>query len=319
MTGAEGHTVPTPTPDSFRSLGFGDVLERVFKICWQNAKSFSIVIALLVVPPNILFILAIAQLPTELFEPAQSGPFAQTPPGYSFDPGDLLVPGIVALVGFVLAVIGWACATAACYFIVESAYAGISTEWKRCLRAGAKRILSILWLAILTGLLLFLVFAVIFAPGLVAVIIARDFSSILLLILMFLLGLGALLALWVYWAPAPAVVITERIGGSKALRRSFQLVRGNFWWIAGVLFVMLVTGWVLGSLFSVPASLMSFAAGAVNPVLDLAVQLGAGTLSVFITLPLQVAVTALLYIDARVRKEAYTPVLLRSELQNSLR
>ena len=314
----ESNEISAPT-DIFQPLGFGNMLERVFKICWQNARSFLIVVGLLVVPPNILFAVAFSQLPPELFElQTETGPFAQSTPGYIPDPSELVVPGVIGLVALVLAMIGWAAATGAGYFIAESAHAGAPVEWRVGLKVGLRRLLSILWLAILTGFLMLLVFGVIFAPGLVAVIAVQDVSSILVVILMFLLALGSILCLWVFWAPAPAALITERIRGSKALRRSYRLVKDNFWWTAAVLFVMFAAAWFIGSIITGPTSILSLT-GAGNPSLILSLSMAANIISMFVTLPLQVTVTALVYIDARVRKENLTPQLLREELQNSLR
>lgn len=318
MTDPGGNNDLTAAPDIFQPLGFGNILERVFKICWQNARSFLIVVGLLVVPPNVLFVLAFLQLPPELLQQTQSDPFASTTPEFGFNPAELVVPGALILVSIVLAIIGWAAAAGAGCFIAESAHAGAPTDWRASLKVGGRRLLSVMWITILTGLLLLVVFGVIFAPGLVAVIAVQDVSSILLVILMFILGLGSMLSLYVFIAPAPAVAVTEGIGGSKALRRSYRLVKGNFFWIAAVLFVMLAAGWFIGSIFTGPASVMSFT-GAGNPTMNLSVSMVANVLSMFVTLPLQVTVLALLYVDARVRKENLTPQLLRDELQNSLR
>ena len=67
--------------------------------------------------------------------------------------------------------------------------------------------------------------------------ITKLFGTSLLVLLTIILGLGALvipgIALIIYFLFAPAVVVEENIGYRAAMKRSYQLVKGNWWYILG--------------------------------------------------------------------------------------
>jgi hypothetical protein len=307
----------TRTEDFFKPLGFGDLLERAFRICWQNAKSFVVVVAALVVPPNILFVVALALLPPEIFVQDPNNPILVDPT--SIETERFLLPLILAAVALVTAMIGWAAANAAAFYIAAGAHVGQPVPLKRALKAGLRRLHSVLWVLILSGLLPFLAFALVFAPGLVSVLIVQDVSSFIVFFVMILLAVASAVTLWVLLALSIPTLVAEGTRGTTALRRSYRLVKSNFWWTAGVILVTAVAGWLVGSILSVPAGLGSMAFLGDNPALDLSVRTAANLLSIFVTIPLQITVTALVYIDARAREEGLTPEGVREELHNSLR
>ncbi|MEA2447946.1 MAG: hypothetical protein QOK47_1583, partial [Actinomycetota bacterium] len=183
----------TPTENFFRPLGFGDLLERAFKLGWQNKKAFALIIAVLVIPPNVLLVIALQFLPPELSE---FGP-GSTPFDGSLDPSSFGLPGILALIALIALIIGSAAANGAGYLVAANAHAGAPVTPKVALKSGLRRVPSVLWVLILSGLLPLLVFALVFAPGFVAVLITQDASSILLLLVMTVLAVGASVALWV--------------------------------------------------------------------------------------------------------------------------
>lgn len=318
MTEPGVDVTPAPEDTSFKPLGFGDILERAFKICWQNKKAFATVIGVFVIPPNILFVIALALLPPELF-PAMNNPLLRDPPALDIDPEALVGPALMGFAALVLAMIGWAAANGAGYFVAAGAHAGEHLGPKVVLKAGLRKLHSVLWILILSGLLPFLTFALVFAPGLVAVIIVQDLSSFLLLFVMTVLAVGASVALWILFSLSVPTVIAEKIKGTTALRRSSRLVKRNFWWTAGVVLASSVAGWIIGSLITAPVAIGSMSAFSDMPALDLSVRTTVNMLSIFITLPFQVTVIALLYIDARFKDEVLTPEQLRTELHNSLR
>jgi hypothetical protein len=115
------------------------------------------------------------------------------------------------------------------------------------------------------------------------------------------------------------VVITEDVRGTKALRRSYELVKGKFWWIGAVLLIAMIAGSIAGSIFTVPVAVASFAAFRDNIFLDVVVRTLANILALLVTFPLQIATIGLLYVDARVRKEGLTREQLTTEIQSSIR
>jgi hypothetical protein len=121
------------------------------------------------------------------------------------------------------------------------------------------------------------------------------------------------------WVLAPVVVMSEPARGTKALRRSFRLVKGKVLWIGAVVFVAFMAQWTIGSVFTIPGALLP-----VDPFTPafrnlLLVQMILGILPAFVYVPIQATVNALLYVDARVRKEGLTREAFVEEIQSSLR
>ncbi|MFF9842006.1 oxidoreductase [Streptomyces sp. NPDC013740] len=132
--------------------------------------------------------------------------------------------------------------------------------------------------------------------------------------------------LWVKFSLAPAAAVIEGSGALAALRRSAALVRGSWWRVFGCTIAMgaivAVVSWavqqVLSILAWIPMSTMSFDPGD-SPGAFLASMSGLmafvliGSFAVQAVLaPLQPLLSALLYVDQRIRKENLGPVLARA-------
>ncbi|MEU6932048.1 oxidoreductase [Streptomyces sp. NPDC046374] len=132
--------------------------------------------------------------------------------------------------------------------------------------------------------------------------------------------------LWVKFSLAPAAAVIEGASPMAALRRSADLVRGSWWRICGCTLaagaiVALVSG-AIQQVFSIlawiPMSTLTFDADA-SPGDFIASMTGAmgialigGTASQALLAPLQPLVSALLYVDQRIRKENLGPVLAQT-------
>ena len=123
-------------------------------------------------------------------------------------------------------------------------------------------------------------------------------------------GVGAVVYLWVMFSLSTPVVVLERQGAVGALRRSAGLVRRSFWRTFGILLLTaLIVGMVASALqlpFMLVASGGDLLTGGSDPFSfrTQAIQ-GIGTiLGSTITMPLSAAVTVLLYVDLRMRREA---------------
>lgn len=147
-----------------------------------------------------------------------------------------------------------------------------------------------------------------------------------------LLLLGALatvplaLWLWVKFSLAPAVAVIEGAGAVGALRRSAGLVRGSWWRIFGCTIaaaaIVAVVGWAIQQVFSIlawiPMSTMDFdAEGSPSEIIaSMSAVMGfvlVGSIaSQAVLAPLQPLVSALLYVDQRMRQENLGPVLART-------
>lgn len=115
------------------------------------------------------------------------------------------------------------------------------------------------------------------------------------------------LFLWIFvrWSVAVPALLAEGIGPIRAIQRSWELTRDNWWRLFGILLVVyllaLVASTVLGT-FALPiAILVPF----VSPTIRGAIALTASTLGSALVTPIQFLCIVLLYFDLRIRKESF--------------
>ncbi|WP_219464251.1 glycerophosphoryl diester phosphodiesterase membrane domain-containing protein [Nonomuraea rhizosphaerae] len=119
---------------------------------------------------------------------------------------------------------------------------------------------------------------------------------------------------------APAVVLEGR-GAIDALKRSWNLVSGDFWRVLGILILtQLLVGFIAGFLeipFSLAGTFLGIlGAGSVGSAVVATVLIAiGGTLGAMITYPFQAGVAGLLYADRRMRSEAFDLVLQTAAIE----
>jgi hypothetical protein len=125
-----------------------------------------------------------------------------------------------------------------------------------------------------------------------------------------LLSFGTVVLLvfaYVRLAVASPALVMERLGPIAALGRSWGLVRGSWWRVAGVLLLSAVITNLLTAIVTVPVTTVAGVLSGFNGDWGLTSILAAGVatlLAGIITLPFSAAVTGLLYTDLRMRREA---------------
>ncbi|MEV0628128.1 glycerophosphoryl diester phosphodiesterase membrane domain-containing protein [Nonomuraea wenchangensis] len=119
---------------------------------------------------------------------------------------------------------------------------------------------------------------------------------------------------------SPAVVLEGR-GPIDAMRRSWQLVTGDFWRVFGILLLTsLLVGLVAGVLsfpFTIAGTLFGMlgAGSMVNAVVSAVLIAIGGTLAAMFTYPFEAGVSGLLYADRRMRSEAFDLVLQTAAIE----
>ncbi|MBU4250477.1 MAG: glycerophosphoryl diester phosphodiesterase membrane domain-containing protein [Actinobacteria bacterium] len=104
----------------------------------------------------------------------------------------------------------------------------------------------------------------------------------------------------------PPAIAIEKLGPLRAIRRSWELTRGQFWRLFGIyllssLLISMATNMV-STVFSFAALMVSVA----NQEVGLVAAMVASTVAtVVLSLPLTTAVVTLLYVDTRIRHEGY--------------
>ncbi len=174
------------------------------------------------------------------------------------------------------------------------------------------RLLPAVGLALLTGAALIGVVVAVLTPGIVVVAAGQTGAGVLLLLAGIVAAVVLPVLLAVRWSLAAPALVLEKATVTTALRRSWRLTGRSFWRVLGIL---LLTGIIVSigqAAISFPLSLLSSlpAAGQEHPYENLGTvfaQLlitGVGSIvagAVFY--PFSAAVSALLYIDLRMRRE----------------
>ena len=140
----------------------------------------------------------------------------------------------------------------------------------------------------------------------------------------FVLTLFVTVGAWVLFSLTPAAVVLERLGPWRGLRRSWQLVRGSFWRVLGILLLTVIIIIVASLVLQIPFyAIEAVAGGGIAAVgkastTSLLVSTVASIIVGTITRPLLAGVTVLLYLDMRMRKEGLDLVLQQAALGRPL-
>jgi hypothetical protein len=188
------------------------------------------------------------------------------------------------------------------------------------------RIWRLLGLSLLTALVFTLLTAALATPGVALILAGQEVAGGIALAL----ALPALVAvaclLWVRLAFAAPVLLLERVGIRRALVRSWRLTVGSWWRVFGILLLTSVIAVVAGGLLSAPFGLVgTVVAGALGGgspddatafreglLVSQAIANIGSVLASTVTAPFTAAVTALLYIDLRIRREGLDVALARA-------
>jgi hypothetical protein len=210
---------------------------------------------------------------------------------------------------FVVTIFSGLLAFVVAYRLVADAYLGRVVDPAASLRFGLRRLGAAVLLALAGGLVIFVVCVVLLGVGTALGSAGLGFG--------FLLAFVFCAYLAVVWSVIFPVLLGEHRRGFAAilgsLRRSRALVRGRFWRCAAVLGLMLLLQLiVIGGITVVVDAITSSSSDSTVLFLDRGVS---SLISNTLVLPFQVAVTTVLYIDLRVRKEGFDVQLLTHSLE----
>ena len=290
-----------------RPLNFGEILDVAIKIVTRNAATLFKLVAIIAIPLQVFTTLVLASAgadPTtgSLFNPTAPDTTISSDEVWKFVAGTI----VVVIANFVAATL----ATAACYRAVGDAYLGGKPGWRDSLRYGLRRLHSVLWVTLLVTL----------AVGGIAtgsIFVAALFIGIggagaaVVFALLGFLGILPLI-IWLYfaWSVAVPAQLTEDVRGTKAMARSFRLVKGRWWPVFGVQLVASAATTIVASIFSVIPALVLFTDLGENDFASATINGLVTALASVITTPFLAAVAVVLYFDLRVRKEGFDLQLL---------
>ncbi|WP_433856560.1 DUF7544 domain-containing protein [Streptomyces kronopolitis] len=227
--------------------------------------------------------------------------------------------GITAAIGLLATII----ATGMLTMVVSRAVLGRSVTAGEAWRDARPQLPRLLGLLVLLPLLITAVLTIGVTPGIILTATGPLDAGLLLMLFGGLAACAVSLWLWVRYSLASPALMLEKQGVIAAMRRSAKLVRGAWWRVLGAQLLAYVLVGVVEFIIQIPAtllafvvggeSLMNWANGTSNTSWSFLIVLGVGAvISSTITFPVTAGVTALLYMDQRIRREALDLELARA-------
>lgn len=306
-------TFGAPEPDlpNLRPRRIGEIIDVAIKIWSKNFRQLVPLTAMFMLPIQALSAFAmVATKPTitDTLEEWQKnlienpGVAPSAPKFTNQQIGAVVVSQLIAFVGTMII-------TAALTAFVADRYLGRETTTKEALRVAVRRGPLMMLYSFLT-----IVLAVLFG-GLLSLGAALLFSvqPVLGVVGFVVAFVGFVWLLNAATVAGPAIIV-ERIGPIKAVRRSFQIVRGLWWrtlgcrlvgWIVTAIPIIMISGILTGFL--------SFAGGN-NESFRWVWSAIAGTVGASIVAPISAAIAVLIYVDLRIRKEGFDLEMLASSI-----
>ncbi|MFJ4260939.1 hypothetical protein ACIPY0_05805 [Paenarthrobacter nicotinovorans] len=309
---------PKPGVIPLRPLQFGEILDGSFQTIRRNAASmFGSALIVQALGAAIIGVITFLMFQmTVTFESVESraefdqamGPFIALAAG---------AMGASVLIGLLGSVLQGVLAVPVARSVLNR-----RTGFKQMWRLAGKRILPLLGVA---GLLTFGgLLAVAAVVGIAVLLITAMGPGAVLIVLP--LGLGSVIVfVWIglKLMLAPAVIVVEHTGVYDGLLRSWRLTRNNWWRIFGITLVVAIMLGIIAQIVQIPASLaIGFIGGTVSPhpdeqstasilmvstIVSTAIQALVGS----VTFAFQSSVSALIYMDLRMRREGLDVELMR--------
>ncbi|MGW0395797.1 hypothetical protein ACWDYJ_33990 [Streptomyces sp. NPDC003042] len=293
-----------------RPLGLGEILDGAVSTMrghWRSVLSISLVVASLIQ----LGILLLQRLTMDsLVVPAED---PASPSEAIAAMGDAM---LIYATDYYLQLLGLLLVTALLAPVVSRAVLGQSSTVSTTLRAVrplAPRMLGLTVLLFLGSLAAGILPAL---PGILA-----DSAGLVAIGV----PVGIVLLAWFYvtFALAPPALMLERGSVTDALKRSAKLVRGAWWRVFGISLLTWAIRWVTTMVIVVPFAVVAvyFSPGGFDSLFNgsaglswtfLIIAAIGSVVGLTVTMPMQTGVTALLYIDQRIRREALDLDLARA-------
>jgi hypothetical protein len=309
-----GMLMPSPTrswvkgrPLALAPMRAGQLLDGVFKLYRMHFGTLLPVVGLVVLPVQaVVLVLELTTLET-----------VQVAPGVVFEQPATWVT-IASLVVQLLVVTPFL--TAAVVRTAADAYLGHEPSVGRSYRAALPRIHSILWVTLLTALAALASVVPGYAVLVAAPIGGPSESAFGLAIALILVGMIPAVFVYLRFSFGSSIVVVEDTRGTKALGRSWRLVRGLTWKVLGVtllvgliMFALFLVLGIIFSLITIPFLEEATFTGGPGPGFY-AISAVINALATVLVTPIFTLVSVLLYFDARIRKEGFDLAIMAQDL-----
>jgi hypothetical protein len=184
--------------------------------------------------------------------------------------------GLLAIVIIVITFLSVIVTIGALSKALLDAYTGRPSGWRHSLQFAADRVGPLSWLSLISGVLLLIGYILLVIPG---------------------------IFLTVAWIVAVPVLMFEGASPVASLRRSYDLVQGRWWATFGALILAII------ALIGISIVLGALLGGVSTNHVSLILVIGgiSRIIAALVTYPIVAAVSAVIYIDLRVRKEHVDP------------
>ncbi|WP_030625195.1 DUF7544 domain-containing protein [Streptomyces sclerotialus] len=222
-----------------------------------------------------------------------------------------------------IAMLGTVVATALITIVVSRAVLGRSVSLGEAWRDSRRQLPRLFGLLILVPLLILAAMAVALVPGILVAVAGAVPAGVALALLGALAATVAGVWLWIRYCLAAPALMLEKQGVITSMRRSAKLVRGSWWRVLGIQLLTVLIVVLVEFIVQIPATVVAFLiggdsmadwmAGTATTGWTFLIVSGIGAvISSTVTFPISAGVTALLYMDQRIRREALDLELARA-------
>ncbi len=309
-------TFGAPEPDlpNLRPRRIGEIIDVAIKIWSKNFRQLVPLTAMFMLPIQALSAFALVATKPSLTDTleawqknlAENPGVAPTAPKFTNQQiGAVVSSQLIAFIGTMII-------TAALTAFVADRYLGKQTTTKQALRVAVRRGPLMMLYSFIT-ILLATLFGTLLAFGAILLFAVHPVLGVVGFVLAFA-GFAWMMNAATVAGPA---IIVEGCGPFKAVKRSFQIVRGLWWRTLGCRLV----GWIVTAIpilmiSSILAGFLTFAGGN-NESFRWVWSAIAGTVGASIVAPISAAISVLIYVDLRIRKEGFDLEMLASSLNTS--
>lgn len=317
---------PAPRPGivPLRPLGLGEIWDGAFRAFRQNPKVMVGLSALVVVVTSLVSL--VASVVTTRDALGLIDRLQVAPADVSVDEVVSVVQQSLPLLGLsvVLQLVAVQVLNGMLITSVSRAVLGTTIGFGELWRLCRPRLLPLVGLSVVVSLASSVIGVVALAPGILLLVFSDSGTGIGLGVAAVVLGallwaVGAAF-LWVKWSMATPAMLLEGLGIGPSLRRSFRLTRRSFWRLLGIQLLTAAVVYAVvaavGFPFSIVGGVVSAAAG--NPsdtgavVLQQSITTLGSMVGSIVAYPFLASVTALLYVDLRMRREGLDVELHRA-------
>ncbi|MGI5469064.1 DUF7544 domain-containing protein [Streptomyces sp. CA-132043] len=233
--------------------------------------------------------------------------------------GQLAASGIT----WFIAMLGTVIVTALITMVVSRAVLGRPVSIGEAWRDSRRQLPRLFGLLILLPLLILAIMTVCLVPGIVIAAAGAEPAGLGLALLGGLAALVLGVWLWIRYCLAAPALMLEKQGVITSMRRSAKLVRGAWWRVLGIQLLTVLIVVIVEFIVQIPATVIGMLLGG-DSAADwmngtagtgwtflIVVGIGA-VISSTVTFPISAGVTALLYMDQRIRREALDLELARA-------